>query len=244
MAKMTADDIAKRIRVLERQLFTANTHFETYIGIARLWSKHAKDVANTPVFWNFTMQAHIEGAVTYLCRVYDTHSGALHLPALLNTIERHSAVFCEAEFRKRHANNSSLEFLAKQTRVIDPKQISADKKFCSREGNTLVKNLRQWRNKVIAHLSEEHVLSIKPPLSATNPLPFDDIKTLIETGYDILNRYSSLLDARHYSMRFASPQNTDYTYLLGSLRYARVAKRWNDKKRMMRIKKILKNRGG
>jgi hypothetical protein len=60
---VTADDLSKQIKALERELFNARVHFDIYIGVGREWDKHIRDVRNSPVFWHFTMKAHIDTTV-------------------------------------------------------------------------------------------------------------------------------------------------------------------------------------
>jgi hypothetical protein len=238
---ITADDLSRQIELLEKQFFNANVHFELYMGLARGWNKHIRDIQNSPVFWQFTMKAHIDAAVVHLCRVYDSHKRALQISKFLQTVEENSHLFCESEFRRRHAANPHVDFLARSSRTIDLKQLSRDQAFCSRD-NPLIKNLRMWRNNFVAHFNFEEALNQTVPMDRRHPLLYEHIKALIDGGHDILNRYSSLLDAKTYSDQFLSPQRSDYSYVLQSLRFARIGRNWNDRRKWQMIRRTIAER--
>ena len=206
------------------------------MSLAREWNKHIRDIQNSPVFWQFTMKAHIDAAVVYLCRVYDSHKSALHISKFLKTVEENSHLFCESEFRRRHAANPHLDGLAQIPRRINLKELSHDQAFCSKD-NLLIKNLRLWRNNFVAHFNFDEAVNQTVPMDQRQPLLFEHIKMLIDGGHDILNRYSSLLDAKTYSDQFVSPQRSDYSYVLKSLRFARIGRNWNERRRWQEVRR-------
>jgi hypothetical protein len=234
---LTADDIAKQIDVLQNQLFNAKAHFEIYMGLAKSWDEHILEIQNSPVFWQFTMKAHIDASVVYLCRVYDSHRAALQLSTFLENVEKNIGLFCESEFRKRHAAGSNVDYLAKYPRTVRANDLTFDMDFCSKN-NPLVRTLHRWRHNLVAHFNYEEAVLSKTPMHKRHPLPFKHIKTLIDRGLDILNHYSGLLDAKEYSTQFASRQGSDYTDVLKWLRFARIGRRWNQR----RIRKMLRRK--
>ncbi len=237
MAKpVTGDDLSKQIKALERQLFNAKAHFEIFMGLAQAWEKHVREIENSPVFWQFTMKAQIDAAVAHLCRVYDHHPRGLHLPSFLAAVEKNTPLFCESEFKKRHATNPAVDYLAQQGRTLNLKQLEDDKRFCG-DDNGLIINLRRWRNNLVAHFNYKEAVVQTVPMHQRTPFLYEHMKMLIDGGLDILNRYSALLDAKTYSTQFASQQGTDYSYVLNSLRFARIVRRWNQRRAINMIKR-------
>lgn len=238
MAKSASGDIiAVQIKVLHDELFNAKAHFDIFMGLREQWNEHIREIQNSPAFWHLTVKSHIDAAVSHLCRAYDSNERGLHLSSFLETVEENVALFCEGEFRKRHAGRAGLDGLAKYCRTVSLSDLAMHKDHCSKS-DPLVALLRRWRNNRIAHFNHDEALSLKPPMHKTDPLLFEHIKTLIERGLDIVNHYSGLLDANTYSNRFASNQGSDYTLVLVSLRFARVAQRWNQR----RFRKVLRRR--
>jgi hypothetical protein len=234
---ITADDLSKQIKVLQNQLFNAKAHFEIYMGLGQAWGKHIREIQNSPIFWQFTMRAHIDTAFLYLCRAYDSDERALHLSGFLENIAKNPGLFCEAAFRERHKARHGVDALAQYPRTLNLKQLAQDREFCDRK-NPLIANLLRWRNTLVAHFNYEEAVVVQQPLHKRHPLPFDDIKVLIDEGLGIVNRYYSLLDAATYSNEFLSHQKADYLHVLQSLRFARIGREWNRR----RIVKNLKRR--
>jgi hypothetical protein len=238
-APVTADVLSKQIKALQSQLFNAKVHYDLYMSLSEAWrGKHNREMRDSPFFWQFTMGAHINGAVLHLCRAYDSNKKALQLSRFLENVAQSASVFCESEFRERHKANPHVDWLAQYPRTISLKCLQDDLDFCN-SGNPLVKNLRRWRNELVAHFNYEEAVVAKEPMHKRCPLPWADVKRLIDEGLAILNRYSELLDAKTYSNQLLSHQEADYTYVLKSLRFARIARAWNQRRFHMTIRRKL-----
>jgi len=224
--KVTADELSKQIKVLQNQLFNAKAHFEIYMGVGKAWGKHILEIQDSPIFWQFTMKAHIDSAFLYLCRAYDTDDRAIHLSGFLDAVANNPGLFCEAVFRERYKNRAGVDGLAQWPRTLNLKRLSENRNFCNPK-NPLIKKLLRWRNNVVAHRNYEEAMGVAEPLHKRHPLPFGDMETLIDKGLSILNEYSSLLDATEYSNQFLSHQRADYLYIFNSLRFARIGREWN-----------------
>jgi hypothetical protein len=66
------------------------------------------------------------------------------------------------------------------------------------EDNPAVKALIVWRNNYFSHRSPHHAIN-DISLTSTHPLQSADIDRLLTEGMAILNRYSGLFWANHYS---------------------------------------------
>ncbi len=209
--------------VLERRLEDAMIHFELFMGIRKNSLKCQHDISSTPVFWQYTMKAHSDTALLHLCRIYDVNSSSIQMSRFLENVQSHQNLFSEPAFRERHKKNINIEILVKHQRYIDCKQLQKDIQFCGEE-NPNIQTLRLWRNNVIAHSNYRESISSAKPFHQKYPLSFKAFETLIEEGCNIINRYSSLLNAATYSLGYARRQAGEASTVLQSQRYERVMK--------------------
>jgi hypothetical protein len=157
----------------------------------------------------------MDACLLRLCRAYDTHAQSLNLRNLIDTIEDNMVWFDEPEFRVRLKENLHLDSLASIPRRPDAAQLVKDRAFVTADGNPLVKTLVQWRHNAVAHQSVHHALNPAAFVSH-NELLFSDIQLLAEEGMRILNRYSSLFQARTDMPRMIG--NDDYKFVLDAVK--------------------------
>jgi hypothetical protein len=216
----TPEKLSKEIDVLQRDVFRAKVHFDIFKGLMEAWPEYNQEIRNSPCFWNFTMQAHIDAAVVGLCRIYDEDDAALQLKRFLEeSIEKNPNLFNEAAFKTRLQGQThrDVEGLAKYTRNLNSEQLKRDRWFCSND-NPLVKTLRAYRNNMVAHFNYSEAVNQSKPFHARYPLPFEDIEKLIDEAFSIVNSYSSLFRASVHSTEFASKQHRDYLFVLKAIR--------------------------
>jgi AbiU2 len=208
-----------QIKGLIDQLFYANLHFQIGTGLRQSWREYYPEIIQAFVFWQYTIQAHDTMAVLALCRVYDNSRVAdkqsLTLRRFITTVENNPTVFHATEFRKRLANNPSVNSLSQRLQPPHAAQIAKDKANCE---DQRVKDLCDRRNKLIAHSDYDFTIGKNKDYYNKHPLPYSDIQLLIDRGFDILNRYSGIFIACTHSQRLASQQDQDYLKVLKSLR--------------------------
>src|SRR5688572_16063605 len=85
--RLTPQELSKQIKCLERELFNAKVHYEIFQGIADVWAEHVRATQHSPVFWQYTMDAHISTTVIRLCRVYDSNRQAIRISQFLSDVE-------------------------------------------------------------------------------------------------------------------------------------------------------------
>jgi hypothetical protein len=214
----TSEKFSKELDSLQKDIFQAKVHFDIFDGLRQLWPKYFQQIRNSPCFWNYTMQAHIDAAVVRLCRIYDEHRSAFQITRFLEEIQKNSNLFNEPAFRERLKNDPKrdVDGLAKYRRTLNHEQLKKEIWFCSNE-NPLVERLRDWRDKVIAHNNYDVAINWSEPFNKKYPLPYEDIKKLIDEAFSIANSYSSLFRASMHSEEFASKQHTDYRFVLESI---------------------------
>ena len=218
--QVTSSELSKQIDVLQGDVFAAKVHFDIFMGLNEEWSKYIDGIRCSPCFWDFTKRAHIDACVLRLCRIYDGHDAALQLTRLLEkSIQKNPNLFSESAFRERLKDepHRDVDGLAKYQRHLNYEQLNKDIWFCSSK-NPLVKNLRAWRDKMIAHFNYDEAVNKSEPFHKRHPLPFEDIRKLIDEAFSIVNSYSSLFRAQTHSTEFASKQHKDYWFVLESMR--------------------------
>ena len=213
----TDEKFSRELNSLQKDIFRAKVHFDIFNGLRQAW--YVREISNAPCFWDFTMQAHIDAAVWRLCRIYDEHGAAFHLTRFLEeSVLKAPNLFSEIAFRERLKNdvNRDVDGLAKYRRTLNHEQLKQELWFCS-DQNPLVKNLRLWRDNVIAHNNYAEAVVQGEPFHKRHPLPYEDIQKLIDEAFSIANSYSSLFRASIHSEEFASKQHTDYRFVLEAM---------------------------
>jgi hypothetical protein len=122
--------------------------------------------------------------------------------------------FEKEQFKERLKDNASVDSLAEVDRIPDKTQIEKDIIFASVQ-NRPVKKLMIWRNNIIAHKGAKVLLGKKTILK-NNPLTHEEIEALLDECFIILNRYSILYSACHWSRKIIGQD--DYKYLLNFVR--------------------------
>jgi hypothetical protein len=121
----------EELQILANELTRANTH---YYFAKKLHENH-RQLGWAKDFWDYTLTAHCSIALLGLCRFYDTHRDGINLFNSLESIDK-----------------NALD-QAKRT------QLNVYVALCRpKSENPLVKSLRAWRNKIIAHYNIEAAL--------------------------------------------------------------------------------------
>ncbi len=204
------------------QLFTANVHFQIATGLRKSWREYYPEAIQAHVFWRYTIHAHETMAILGLCRVYDNTRTAdrrcLTLRRLITTVEVNRGVFQESEFRKRLKENPHVDSLARHFAKLDEQKLGEDMAFCDGD---IVKRLIELRHKLVAHLNYEYAIGKERDFFEKDPLPISDIQTLIDRGFETVNRYLGNFITTTHSDRLASQQDQDYLIVLKALRKLR-----------------------
>ena len=181
----------EQIEKLRNELFVTDVQFQLYVGLRKAAPNYKEEIRSTPLFWDYTMRAHIDMVVLRLCRLYDPDSKTISLPNFVLTIEANRELFSKAAFIERNKDSANLEWALKYNRDLSPKFIEEAEKICSSK-NPLVKNLLIVRNHFVAHLNHELTFGDAELFQKRFPLHFKDIEKLIEDGLGLLNSASSI----------------------------------------------------
>ena len=203
------------LKALIGELTQAQDHFGLVRDLDAASEEYARELNESRTFWYLTRRAHIDAAVSRLCKAYDQNSRSLNLRNLLDTIEGNLHHFDEAGFRERRKDSPFVASLAASARRPDAAQLAADKELVSEKTNPLVRNLMMWRHWFVAHRDAGKILNGRV-LGEEYPLTFTDVQTLLDTGLGIVNRYSILFIATSHMDRMIG--HDDYLKVLRAVR--------------------------
>jgi AbiU2 len=207
---------------LFHELRDANDHFYFVDCLRQAISDYEHEINHSPAFWGKTIDAHVSATMSHLCRVYDDHPAAVHLIFLLEAVRDNPDLFCRQALKQRLGQRTGCDNLVEHFGDPDKEKIEEDIKFCrdadpSADRLPLVGKLREWRNKVVAHLNKGVSVDFDS-FQKRWLLERGDIQTLISKGCDILNRCAGWSSTTSLSFNLPSPYDKDYKFVFESMR--------------------------
>jgi len=178
------------IEKLWDELYWAKYYHDILCELSGFCSNHSTAVNFSPVFWNCTLQAHLQTTMVYLHRIYDQNYESFNLHRFLITVKENKEIFDPANVRNRRKKDPHVDNLMRTIGKLDLAQLDGDIWYSSND-NPKVLNLNKWRDKVTFH-NDERELFRQKPFEDENPRP--DIDKLINKAFEILNRYSEYFD--------------------------------------------------
>jgi hypothetical protein len=216
--KVTPDQLLKQIEKLRDELFVTDVQFQLFVGLRKAAPNYKEEIRATPLFWDYTMRAHIDIVVLRLCRLYDPDSKTISLPNFVLTVEANRDLFSRAAFIERNKSSPNLERALKYNRDLSPKFLEETEQICSPK-NPLVKNLLIVRNHFVAHLNHELTFGDAELFQKKFPLHFKDIDKLIKDGFSLLNGVSSVFGGSNFSgLEGSNYPVDDFKFILESLK--------------------------
>ena len=79
-----------------------------------------------------------------------------------------------------------------------------------------INNLSKWRDKVIAHIDQQFLISEKN-ISTEYPLKIDQFHEIISIIFHILNRYSGAYESSEYAEQY--PNEDDIQFVMDCIRF-------------------------
>jgi|GEM_PF-1353762 len=202
-------NLVNKFQWLADDLAIANTSFYFYKEIEEARRKGFRmELRISPEFWRYTIRAHEQTTLAYLCRVYDASRDrerrkdrdAFHLLRLVEEIDE--SILSDSQKKQREAD---LKFLQKEC--------TAKNKF----PDPRVAKLRKWRNNLLSHSNEEVVSNGLKPFLEKNPFVPEEIQQLIDQGFSIIERWS-LQCGVELTIKKLAQKRDDYLFVLESLR--------------------------
>jgi hypothetical protein len=210
---LIAGELAAEMESLQEELRHASAHFHLFTALRDSVSKFQTELEKAPLFWSFTIHAHLQAAVIFICRIFDQHRSGTNFSRLLENIQNNLQLFDRENFWDP---NKDI-FLKLRPTPIRPseKMLKSDIEFCDVQ-NPLIGTLKNWRDNAIAHKNRRIMLGQTAFLD-NDPLLYESIQKLVEEGYRMLNYYST----RFHGVEFGSfppEQLSDYQSVLSAPR--------------------------
>ena len=205
--KVTSKQLLEQIEKLRNELFVTEVQFQLFVELKKAAPNYKEEIRATPLFWDYTMRAHIDMVVLRLCRLYDPNGETISLPNFVLTIEASRELFSKAAFIERNKDSANLEWALKYNRDLSSKFLEEAKKNCGSK-NPLVKNLLIMRNHFVAHLNHKLTFGDAELFQKRFPLHFKDIEELIRNGFNLLDDVSSIFGGSV----FGGTKGTNYPF--------------------------------
>lgn len=167
-------------------------------------------------FFTFTIKAHLDDVLLTLSRILDRHEDSLSIWKLLNFAEQNHAIFSTQAFRQRMIHKPEYdEYWDRSHKPITLKEIEEDRHKLEGLENT-VNNLTTWRDKVIAYIDRQFLLSGRI-VSKEYPMQLQQLLAVVETLFQILNRYSGAYNSSSYLEEI--PGEDDIQFVMDCIRF-------------------------
>jgi hypothetical protein len=201
------DNLRKKFDHLAIELAIANTH----LFFAQRMLKAQSGELSKPFllswdFWNYTINAHIQGSFMRLCRAYDTYKDkqnkgaeaeAFHLLRYVREIETY--FLHSGELKDLHT--ADMQFLLQQSGAVTKR----DEK---------VTVLRKWRNNVVAHSNEAFIINGPRNFFSKHQLDVEDLQYLIDKGFQIMERWAAYYGGKPPVQRLVEKANDEWSFVV------------------------------
>jgi hypothetical protein len=165
----TEEEFKLLLNVLLSDLGHVNDYLTLYENLGKSLDGHWRGMSGSQAFWSTVYRALSDAALYGLARAYDQNDDALTLRTLLETIASDPA------FLRRPED-------------FDRNQLEEDLRVVHHDTNRAVDHLMMWRHKFFAHRDPKKIINLQK-LSDDYPITWDEIRTLVDTGLTIGNRY-------------------------------------------------------
>jgi len=210
---------------LRDELNRAYTHHEICKTLKKLVSNYINEINEAPSFFGLTIDAHLFATIMSINRFIDEHARAFKMEKFFVFIERNFNIFSDEasikRLRDKGYDDEDCEYRLKNRTKVTHDTIKKDKEIVK---NLPAGNLKDWRDKKLAHIDETYVLT-DAKVSQESPITSADIDQIISTLHEILNRYLSAYDGREWIIGSpAAGISNQIVYILDSIRFHRKSR--------------------
>lgn len=207
---LAEEEFDRLLEDLANDIWKAGQHFNLHYNLRKAVKDYNRVFNEANAFWSLTIESNLDSCMFRLCRLYETEKSALHLHNWLVLIKKNVHLFEPTKFKERLKKNPYVDSLANSGVQPDVKQLEKDLHDTSMN-NPLVRRLYMLRCNVYAHKNAKGAAKGKNWLK-DYPFNYDEIESLIEKAFEILNRYSSLFKATSFSKQLIG--DNDYKTVL------------------------------
>ena len=206
------------------RLIVETLHARAHIN---LWERLEKyklteyiDVLNqAQYFFSFTIKAHLDDVLSTLSRIVDKQSDSLTIWKFLNFIEQNLNLFSSQVFQQRMNKDQAYiddkAYWDASHKDITLKDVNEDRQKLATL-QTSIGNLNKWRDKIIAHIDHQFLKSGKI-ISKEYPLKIEELYKIVDTLFEILNRYSASFRDSTYAKIY--PGEDDIQFIMDCVRF-------------------------
>ena len=191
------------------------THLKLWESLENYKASYLDELSQAPHFFTYTIKAHLDDTLLTLSRILDRHKKQLSIWKFLNFAEQNHEIFSTQAFRQRMKGNPYYESLTESHTPVTPEDVDEDRQKLESIQNT-VNNLTAWRNKVIAHIDRQFLLSGKI-VAEEYPLQLQQLQEVIDTLLKVLNRYSNAYNSSTYLEKI--PGEDDVQFVMDCIRF-------------------------
>lgn len=210
---------------LRDELNRAYTHHEICKTLKKLTSSYLNEINAAPSFFGLTIDAHLFATIMSINRFIDEHARAFKMKTFFTFIEKNFNIFSDEAYIKHLSDkgydNQDCEYWLKNRTKVTHDTIKKDKEIIE---NLPAGNLKDWRDKKLAHIDETYVLT-DAEVSQESPITSADIDQIISTLHEVLNRYLLAYDGSGWAIGApAAGVSNQIVYILDSIRFYQKSK--------------------
>jgi len=205
--------LKKMFSAIARDIRTAHFHFRLHCDLRNSTKAFRREMNQTSVFWNLTMDAHLYAAQIALARAYDKAPNGLNLKMLLQRLY-------DSKSKSWRSNAGGYKRPTKREFEKDKLSVTWWPKVPSRglraRRNKVVQKLVWNRNKLFAHF--EWDVAVSGRLPKRYRMTYGEYEKLLDRARALLNKYGNVFLGTSYSVQMAGTD--DYTRVLKAQRVA------------------------
>ena len=195
---------------LIREVLNGRAHLKLWERLENYRATDYLDELNqAPHFFHFTTKANLEDALLTLSRILDRHEDSLSIWKFLNFAEQNREIFSTQAFHRRMQQKPNYdEYWAESHKPITNNEINEDRQKLAKLEH-VISNIKKWRDKVIDHMDRD-VITKNKVISKEYPLKLKQLQEVIDTLFQILNRYSAAFESSTFAERFISEDDVQF----------------------------------
>jgi len=205
---------------LQDELNKAYTHYEICKYIRGLKKDYLAELNEASTFFGLTINAHLFATVMSINKFIDKTSESLKMDVFFRFIEDNLNLFSHEAFENRLRSKGNYdEHWVRNHIAITSDMVREDKE---RLGKLPINNLKEWRNKKLAHIDKKYVLR-NADVMQESPVKIQEIDDIINTLHEILNRYLVAYDGTQWDIGLA-PTKYQIKYIVDAIRFYRESR--------------------
>jgi hypothetical protein len=205
--------LTRMFSAIARDIRTAHFHFRLHCDLQSSTKAFLREMSQTPVFWNLTVNAHLHAAQIALARAYDKAPDGLNLKMLLQRLY-------ESKTKTWRPRAGGYKLPTKREFEKDKLSVTwwpkVPTKGLRARRNRLVEKLVWNRNKLLAH--SEWRVAISGRIPKRYQLTYGDYDRLLAHAVALLNKYGTVFLGTSYSTQMAGAD--DFKLVLKATRQA------------------------